>query len=86
MYNNEYFTGVIYYYFPSTTQISAEYEYKNGVFDGRQAEYWPNGQLKGEYFEKYGAFYGSVKQWNDQGTLISHQEYDNIGNYIRTLI
>lgn len=86
LYNGERFTGIIYYYFLNTTQIEAEWEYKDGIFDGRQAEYWPNGQLKEEYFQKYDYHVGSFKRWDEQGNLISHQENDDFGDYIKTVI
>lgn len=46
------------------------------VLDGRQVEYWPNGKLKEECFQKYDYYVGSFKLWNEQGILISHQEFD----------
>jgi hypothetical protein len=86
LYNGLLFTGIIYEYFPNTTQFSSEDEYKDGILDGRQVEYWANGQIKSEYFKKYGGVYGSFKEWNEQGLLITHQEYDSLGNFVRKII
>jgi antitoxin component YwqK of YwqJK toxin-antitoxin module len=86
LYNGEPFTGIIYYNYPGTNQLSAEYEYKDGIFDGRQADYWPNGQLKEEYFQKFDYQVDSFKRWNEQGELISHQEFDEFGNWIKTIL
>lgn len=85
-YNGELFEGIMYEYFPNSTQLSSESEYKEGIADGRQVEYYPNGKIKEEYFEKYATFYGSFKSWDEQGVLIMHQEYDNFGNLIKRII
>jgi antitoxin component YwqK of YwqJK toxin-antitoxin module len=86
LYNGMPFTGIMFEYFPTTTQLSSESEFKEGILNGRQVEYWPNGKIKSEYFERYTAFYGSFKEWNEQGILIKHQEFDNFGNHVRTFI
>ncbi len=85
-YNGELFEGIVFEYYPNTVQLYAESEYKEGVLNGRQVEYWSNGQLKLEYFKKYDFFYGHFREWDEQGVLISHQEFDNFGNRIRTII
>lgn len=85
-YNGELFEGILYEYFPNTTQLSSESEYKDGIPDGRQVDYWPNGKIKCEMFEKYEDIYGSFKKWNEQGVLILHQEHDNFGNLIKKVI
>ncbi|HEY6142180.1 MAG TPA: hypothetical protein VIV55_01955 [Flavobacterium sp.] len=86
LYNGELFTGIMYEYFPMTNQLCSEVELKEGIIDGRQVEYYPNGQIKEEYFEKYAAFYGSFKSWDEHGVLIMHQEYDDFGNLIKKII
>ncbi|UFH35069.1 hypothetical protein [Flavobacterium acetivorans] len=87
LYNEEPFTGIRYEYFPGTIQLSSEAEFMDGIQHGRQAEYWTNGQIKIEFFENYGGkFYGSFKEWNDQGVLITYQEHDNFGNLIKKII
>lgn len=80
------FEGILYEYFPNTTQLSSESEYKEGIPDGRQVDYWPNGYIKSELFEKYNDIYGSFKQWNEQGVLITYQEHDQFGNLIKKII
>ncbi|HEY6142182.1 MAG TPA: hypothetical protein VIV55_01965 [Flavobacterium sp.] len=85
-YNGELFEGILYEYFPNSTQLSSEDEYKEGIPDGRQIEYWSNGKLKIEYFEKYDTLYGSFKKWNELGILTSHTDYDNNGNIIRKIV
>lgn len=86
LYNGQLFTGIIYEYFPNTNQYSSEDEYVDGIPDGRQVEYWENGNLKEEYYQKYDSFRGSFKQWNEQGILIGHSEYDQFGNLIKRII
>jgi antitoxin component YwqK of YwqJK toxin-antitoxin module len=85
LYNGAPFTGVMVYR-ENNGQITAEYEYKDGIFDGRQATYWPNGNLEEEYFQKYDYHIGAFKRWNEQGVLISHQEFDELGNWIKTIL
>ena len=86
LYNGNPFTGILFEYYPNSTQLSSESEYKDGIPDGRQVEYWPNGNLKEECFQKYDYYIGSFKLWNDQGVLISHQEFDEFGNWKKTLV
>lgn len=86
LYYNNPLTGVIYENYPNNTQILAEIEYKNGILDGRQTEYWENGKLKEECFQKYDYYIGSFKRWNEQGELISYQEFDQYGNHIKTVL
>ncbi|HEY6142181.1 MAG TPA: hypothetical protein VIV55_01960 [Flavobacterium sp.] len=86
LYNGVPFTGTKYYYYPGTTQLSGESEHKEGILDGRQAEYWPNGQISEEYFQKYDYHVGSFKRWDKEGNLISHQENDNLGNWKKTVL
>lgn len=69
-----------------TNNLEAEYGYKDGIFDGRQAEYWDNGKLKEEYFQKYDFHIGSFKRWDENGQLISHQEFDEFGNWVKTIL
>lgn len=85
LYNGFPFTGIICYRFSDNT-LAGESEYKNGILDGRQVEYWQNGKLKEECFQKYDYYIRSFKRWDDNGILISHQEFDQNGNWIKTLI
>jgi len=80
------FTGVVTYHNPMTNILQTEYEYRDGIFDGRQAEYWENGKLKEEYFQKYDYHIGSFRRWDENGQLISHQENDQFGNWIKTIL
>ena len=86
LYYNQPFTGVVYENYSGTSQVLAESEYKDGILDGRQAEYWENGNIKEECFQKYDYYIGSFKRWNEQGELISHQEFDNMGNHKETIL
>lgn len=86
LYNGEPFTGIKIYKFPNTNNLSNEVEFKDGILDGRQVEYWPNGNLKEEYFQKYDYHIGSFKRWDENGVLISHQENDELGNWIKTIL
>ena len=86
LFNGENFTGTVYEYYPNSTQLSSESEYVDGIADGRQVEYWPNRNKKEEYYQKYDHTINSYKIWNEQGILISHSEYNSIGNLIKKII
>ncbi|NLN32896.1 MAG: hypothetical protein GX159_04795 [Flavobacteriaceae bacterium] len=86
LYNGVPFTGIIFYKSPNSNQLLNESEYKEGILEGRQVEYWENGNLKEEYFQKYDYNIRSFKRWNEQGELISHQVFDENGNYVETII
>ena len=85
LYNAEPFTGIEVFRNEEGV-IFAECEHKDGILDGRQVEYWPNGNLKEEYFQKYDYHIGAFKRWNEQGILISHQEFDELGNWKKTIL
>ena len=86
LYNSINFTGIVFEYYPNTTQLSSESEYKDGIIDGYQVEYWSNGNKRIEYYEKFDKLIGSIKEWNEQGILISHQEFDEFGNWKKTIL
>ncbi len=86
LYNGIPFTGIKVFRDINTNQISGESEYKDGIPDGRQIDYWPNGNFQEECFQKYDYYFGSYKRWNDQGILISHQEFDEFGNWVKTIL
>lgn len=86
LYNGQLLTGVIYEYYPNTNQLSDECEYRDGIPDGRQVQYWENGNMKEEYFAKYDNTYGSFKTWNEQGVLTFYAEYDQFGNLIKRIV
>lgn len=85
LYNGQPFTGIVYEHYPNSTQLSSESEHKDGILDGRQAEYWSNGNLKEEYYQKYDHIIGSFKVWSETGVLISYSEYDVNGNKIKKI-
>jgi len=85
-YKGQPFTGIKTFHEEIANILDAEYEYVDGIPDGRQVEYWPNGNLKEEYFQKYDYHVGSFKRWNEQGILISHQENDQFGNWVKTIL
>ena len=64
LYNGIPFTGIEYEYFPNTTQLSSESEYKDGIFDGRQVEYWPNGNLTKELKDEDDEYMRLVKTFD----------------------
>lgn len=86
LYNGINFTGIVFEYYPNTTQLSSESEYKDGIIHGYQVEYWSNGNKRIEYYEKFDKLIGSIKEWNEQGILISHQEFDEFGNWVKTIL
>lgn len=85
LYSGQPFTGIKVYK-DANGQLEGESEFKDGILYGRQVEYWENGNLKEEYFQKYDYYVGSFKLWDNQGVLISHQEFDEFGNWKETII
>ena len=73
------FTGIIEEYFEGTTQLLYEGEHRQGIVHGRQVEYFSNGQIKIETFERYDGFYGTRKEWNEQGVLIYEENFSEEG-------
>ena len=67
LFNETNYTGIIYEYFPNTVQLSSESEYKDGILDGHQVEYWQNGQIKEACFQKYDYYVGYFKRWDERG-------------------
>lgn len=61
LYNGVLFTGIIEEYFEGTTQLLAESELREGILHGRQVEYFPNGQIESEFFERYDGFPTNIK-------------------------
>lgn len=86
LYSGTPFTGIVYEYYPNTLQLWSEIEHKEGILDGRQVIYWSNGKLQEECFQKYDYYVGSFKKWNEQGELISHQEFDQFGHWVKTIL
>lgn len=72
-YNGVPFNGIIIYR-DENEQTYGEDEFKDGMRNGRQVEYWNNGKIKEEYFEKESIYFGSYKRWDENG------------NWIRTII
>lgn len=85
LYNGVPFNGIIIYR-DENEQIYGEDEFKHGMRDGRQVEYWNTGNIKEEYFEKESIYVGSFKRWDKHGNLVFHEEYDEHGNWIKTIL
>jgi len=79
LYNEAPFTGMIYENYPNSSQILEEGEYVDGIIHGRQVEYWQNGKIKTEYWQKYDMLYKSTKRWNEEGNLIYEAEFTDEG-------
>ena len=84
-YNGQIFTGIM-NYANTNLGLYGESEFKDGVLNGRQVEYWRSLFIKTEFFQKDDYCIGSFKRWNEEGLLISHEEFDESGNYIKTIV
>ncbi|QTD39180.1 hypothetical protein JL193_08060 [Polaribacter batillariae] len=60
-YNGEWFTGIIYAYFPSTDVLEHETQIINGRVEGLQIEYWPNGKKQSEWYRRQGGVISMLK-------------------------
>lgn len=80
LYNGTLFTGILEDNFDGTTQLQCESEFNDGILDGRQVEYFLNGQIKYECFEKYDVPYGFKRIWDQSGVLLYIEEFDSYGN------
>lgn len=85
LYNGRPFNGIIIYK-DENGQIYGEDEFKDGMRNGKQLEYWENGNIKEEYFEREGMYVGTYKRWDEQGNLVFHEENDEFGNWKRTIL
>lgn len=85
-YNGIPFTGVTYEYWHNTQILNNESEHVDGYIEGLQREYHQNGQLKSEYYSKNGHVYRYVKEWNENGNLVYHVEYDDFGNETNAIL
>lgn len=54
--------------------LRSEFELMDGHPHGANREYYPNGQMKVEYFMSYNRPYGFYREWNDQGVLITEED------------
>ena len=50
--------------------------YANGMLEGEQRAYYPNGQLKAVAAYQQGILHGTKKHWNDKGGLIVEAAYE----------
>lgn len=85
-YNDAPFTRVSYEYFHNTQTLAYEAEYVDGYVEGLQREYHSNGQKKSEWYSKDGYVFNYVKEWDEQGNLIYHVEYDEYGNETNAIL
>ncbi|OUL63706.1 toxin-antitoxin system YwqK family antitoxin [Flavobacterium sp. AJR] len=84
-YQGQPFTGILEEFY-SNGNLIGEITVVNGHVDGRQTQYYENGQIKEECFEKLNALYNTYKYWNELGNLILHIIHDNNGNEIQRVI
>lgn len=77
LYYEKPFTGVLVEYKEGI--LISESEYIDTYKHGKQAEYYDNGQLKQEYYEKFNGFYKTFKYYNKQGVLTCYIEYNDRG-------
>lgn len=84
-YQNEPFTGILEEFYENGNLIG-ESECRNGYTYGLQTEYFENGQIKEEFYEKYNRFYNAFKSWNEEGILIRHFEFNQEGKLISKIV
>lgn len=84
-YQGKAFTGVFEEFY-SNGNLIGEITVVDGSVNGRQTQYYDNGQIKQEYFEKFNAMYGSYKHWDESGNLILYIIHDNEGKEIEKIV
>lgn len=55
--------------------IVAEKTYEDDILNGPERNYYPNGQLEGEYAMKDGLYEGPYKTYSEEGILLSEGHY-----------
>ncbi len=82
-------------FFPNGN-VSAEFEYKDGVVDGPCTFFFPNGRIRTQYTNKYGNIEGAYKDYFDNGQLATdcfylqgnlhgqYKEYNEKGMVVET--
>jgi antitoxin component YwqK of YwqJK toxin-antitoxin module len=74
-YKGENFTGTFLSKYPGTTQLEIKFEYKDGLRDGKQLEYYNNGQVKEESETVNGRYNGVVLKYWENGRIKSKENY-----------
>lgn len=73
-YRGKPFTGTIVEYYENGMLLGEE-EFDNGHVGGAQRTYHPNGQLAEEHFIAFNTSYGLLREWDEQGNLVSEHDF-----------
>lgn len=84
-YQGQPFTGIFEEFYANGNLIG-EITVVDGHVNGRQTQYYENGQLKEEYFEKFNSMYNTYKYWDQLGHLTLHIIHDDEGNEIERVV
>jgi antitoxin component YwqK of YwqJK toxin-antitoxin module len=76
VYKGENFTGTVLKKYPGTSQLGYKFEFKDGLRDGKQLEYYNNGQVKEESETVNGRYNGVVLKYWENGRIKSKENYD----------
>jgi len=87
--NGERFSGTL-KILDSNATLEVETQYKDGMINGYDREYYNNGQMKQEaiiYIDSVGKT-TSYKEWSEQGSLIYHEKthFTDIYEYTKEII
>ena len=83
-YQGKPFTGCIEWY-DDNGNLESEERFIDGHAGGWQREYFPNGQLKSEYYKNFGRIDKHFKTWDENGTLLSHTIWED-GKRVKAIL
>lgn len=73
-YRGEPFTGIIQYFYP-TGELEAEDEFVDSHKNGHHIEWYKDGKVRDEYYERYNNYYGELKRYNEQGIMTYYEKF-----------
>ncbi|MBO0803350.1 MAG: hypothetical protein J2P25_09810 [Nocardiopsaceae bacterium] len=74
-FKGERFTGIGYEDVPG--HGLSEISYRNGLQDGASRDWFPSGQLKGESIYRENMIHGHVREFREDGSLASEENYEH---------
>ncbi len=75
-YKGEPFTGIVQYFYP-TGELECEEEFIDSHRDGHHIEWYKDGKVREEYYERYNNYYGEYKYYYENGILEIHALYND---------
>jgi antitoxin component YwqK of YwqJK toxin-antitoxin module len=73
----EQYTGLINTYYSDEINIKSVRKYKDGKKNGEHLGWWPNGNMKYQYYFKNDESFGLHRQWHMNGELFTVKNYKN---------